>query len=410
MSAATDLKKKIHSHKNAHFAILAVKNDEYEALKSVFGVPYKVDNFLHDTEAHISLNTCYIKDHPSVELVCIETQGLQGAASKIGKYLGKYTPQYAVLYGTCGSDILPIGQIIICFEAYCYESGKYNNDGVFERDSHKFHTEDRTQLAGLGTRDDCVYGNIISGSAVRSDGVKIIQQERANVDREIKALEMEASAFFEVCRYYKETSSLGCIKVVMDNLKNKSDAVPGNQTKMQLMKKCCKFLLEAVVPKMTEWDPKESASLAAVEDIVHGYTQNYLNVVVDHMNGRDGPKKLILYQFPYDDRSCIITSRIANTCRSFGLTTKFLTDIKRDVLIPIDSQDGEEKAYYEIPRFMVKKDEDQVVPSQYASYWLALKNYIQTQSQMRRVVEVRPITLEEGTKEYEDRKNRETQD
>jgi hypothetical protein len=224
---------------------------------------------------------------------------------------------------------------------------------------------------------------------------------------------MEASAFFEVCKYYPRTSSLGCVKAVMDNLENKSDRIKGAMSKEEAMKVCADFIVDKIVPKIVHWKKKD---IVAVDDIVKSYISNYLLFVAKYINrnildNNAVAEKMILYRFPSNDldhlrsesRHASQSDGLYTTYRHMGLKVHTIEEIHRDVLI--DSQYENNKTYYDIPRCMVNRPMREIPREQYDKRWKQLENAIEKDySVLHNYVTIQDITMENVIKHTIDRR------
>ena len=121
---------------------------------------------------------------------------------------------------------IKLGDVIFGEAAINYEEGKFEavpgggGDPVFRPDYNRVTAEAGDMQAFAESNDfpRFHYGEYISGSAVRNDASVLFHKIRTSVNRNAIALDMEASAFMQLCDYFapRGPTCLGVLKGVSD--------------------------------------------------------------------------------------------------------------------------------------------------------------------------------------------------
>lgn len=146
----------------------------------------------------------------------------------------------------------------------------------------RVYAGDMEAFAGDNVRPGYHYGTYISGSAVRGDAPTIFKKIANEVNRNVKALDMEASAFFQLCEHYrKEIECLGVVKGVSDFGDKHKGVNP--MVRPQALQKTAEALMEWIkysIP-VVSWEVDYSKEPAA--EIAPGYYDNFVRPVLDNI-------------------------------------------------------------------------------------------------------------------------------
>ncbi|KID82339.1 Phosphorylase superfamily protein [Metarhizium guizhouense ARSEF 977] len=223
-------------------------------------------------------------------------QGIQSFAVSAAILFNTLSPRFVLHAGVCAGFDDPTGKLELALRdvvfgeaAINYEEGKWEAQGpggnaVFLPDYKPVAVEagDMQGFTKSHTRRGIRYGEYISGSSVRGDAAQVFEKIRSSVGRNAIALDMEASAFIQLCKHFepKGPICLGVVKGVSDFGDSKkgedasaySDAL--NNTAVAI-----KDWLTHRIPN-TRWEVDESDEPGA--KLVSGYYENFVRRVIDN--------------------------------------------------------------------------------------------------------------------------------
>jgi nucleoside phosphorylase len=151
-----------------------------------------------------------------------------------------------------------------------YEEGKWvaipekdgkSQDPLFRPDYNRVSASagDLQAFADSDSRPTYHYGEYVSGSAVRTDAGAIFEKTRGGMQRNAIALDMEASAFIQLCGHFGEYAKcLGVVKGISDFGNSNKGKVPN--AKAVALKNTANALREWIVYRIPEisWQIDES--------------------------------------------------------------------------------------------------------------------------------------------------------
>jgi len=221
-------------------------------------------------------------------------QGIQTFAIQACSLFHVIRPQFVIHAGVCagyGKEGIRLKHVIFGDTAINYEEGKW----VVENDHKLFKPSFRTAEVTVGgisafaqrNEPNYKYGGYISGSAVRQDANELFELFRGRVNRDICALDMEASAFLMLCQYIQHYNirCLGVIKGVSDLGDSKKAQDPATYTAAlnataEAVKEWAIFSLRNVEWRIDE--DEEAISFA------QGYYDNFVRLTLDAISsGQD---------------------------------------------------------------------------------------------------------------------------
>lgn len=181
-----------------------------------------------------------------------------------------------------------LGDVIFGEAAFNFEEGKfqqlptgevmfapdYNMIRVNAGDIEAF-AEDDTERRGYH------YGVFISGSAVREDAAMLFDKFRSQVNRNVKALDMESSVFLQLCQHFHDISCLGIVKGVSDfgdGQKAEDPSVRGKA--LRNTASALRHWMEISIPAIT-WEVDYSNEPAA--DVVSAYYRDTIKQILDNV-------------------------------------------------------------------------------------------------------------------------------
>jgi len=146
--------------------------------------------------------------------------------------------------------------IIFASSAINYEEGSVTASGGFESDSAFFGPDSSADQCAREMKfkqENLKIGTMISGSAVRRDVDAFVARSKS-LNRNIVALDMEASAFYEACEIHK-VISLGVVKSVVDLGDGKKNDDLHPRCLRAIAKFFLQFLLEYFGPRFPDESP-----------------------------------------------------------------------------------------------------------------------------------------------------------
>ncbi|KAF2269167.1 purine and uridine phosphorylase [Lojkania enalia] len=221
-------------------------------------------------------------------------QGIQSFTINASVLFSILHPRFVIHAGVCAGYYDPTGKLkmniadVIFGEAATnYQEGKaeYIDGQVFFRPDYKqveYSAGNMQAFAESASRPKYHYGEYISGASVRTDASIIFRKIRSDVNRNVIALDMEASAFLQLCRHFEgdQAISLGVIKGVSDF----GDPAKGTVENAynDALKNTAHALEQWVTYRITSitWTKDESDEPAA--KIVPGYYENFVRRVLDN--------------------------------------------------------------------------------------------------------------------------------
>lgn len=201
-------------HTSVHLAFLVSKEEEFQKFAEYF----KLDTKEAKNDSMQFKFLQFRRDNFLYDIVCLNTQGIQTFAIRATAYLLNYEPQYTMLLGTAASKEASPKTVCYVDAAFNYEEGKKEKE-VFKRNTKTYESQPYRTWFG----DTIVKGAVMSGSAVRNDGIPEWNELKI-FRRDLIALDMECSAFFEACIFLR-IPCLGSLKGIVDSSVDKNDAV-----------------------------------------------------------------------------------------------------------------------------------------------------------------------------------------
>ncbi|KAH8647849.1 phosphorylase superfamily protein [Xylariales sp. PMI_506] len=222
-------------------------------------------------------------------------QGIQSFTINAAILLNLLQPRFVLHAGVCaGYDShhgIKLRDVVFGEAAINYEEGKFetvdNGDVLFRPDYNRVSVEAGDLQAFASAQGDLGYhyGEYISGSAVRSDAGAVfdkIRQQTSQVNRNAIALDMEASAFIQLCKHFEPhgPSCLGVVKGISDF--GNSDKGKDETAYDDALKNTAAAIREWIIYRIPaiSWEVDESGEPGA--KIVPGYYENFVRRVVDN--------------------------------------------------------------------------------------------------------------------------------
>ncbi|ETI29395.1 hypothetical protein G647_01848 [Cladophialophora carrionii CBS 160.54] len=214
-------------------------------------------------------------------------QGLVHFATHAGILFQVLRPRFAIHAGVCAGNAaagVELGQVIFGDAAMSYEEGKWGyKSGELEfMPDYDLVRISLSRMAGFAARKSRYkYGDYVSGLSVREDAVKIFERITLSADRNVLALDMEASAFLNLCAH-TDVMSLGVIKGVSDlgDMDKKKDPARYKQT-LRTTATAITSWLEQMMESMN-WDVNEEKEIGA--RLAKPYYENFVRIVVDSIS------------------------------------------------------------------------------------------------------------------------------
>ncbi|KAF1962461.1 purine and uridine phosphorylase [Byssothecium circinans] len=221
-------------------------------------------------------------------------QGIQSFTVCASVLFSILRPRFAIHAGVCAGYDDPSGKLemkltdVVFGEAATnYQEGKMDYvDGEFlmrpDYNRVLYDAGDMQAFAEAASRPTYHYGEYLSGSSVRTDASIIFEKIRRNVNRNAIALDMEASAFLELCRHFDgdQVISLGVVKGISDYGDPGKGSVPNAKEKaLENTANALKDWVIHRIPGIT-WTVDESEEPGA--KIVPGYYDNFIRRVLDN--------------------------------------------------------------------------------------------------------------------------------
>ncbi|KHO00249.1 Phosphorylase superfamily protein [Metarhizium album ARSEF 1941] len=223
-------------------------------------------------------------------------QGIQSFAVSAALLLNTLSPRFVLHAVVCagfhdatGKLKLALRQVVFGEAAINYEEGKWEaqepgGKPVFLPDYKPVAVEagDMQGFTKSHQHQGICYGEYISGSAVRGDAAQVFEKIRSSVGRNAIALDMEASAFLQLCKYFepKGPICLGVVKGISDfgDSKKGQDASAYSDA-LDNTAVAIKAWLTHRIPN-TRWEVDESDEPGA--KLVPGYYENFVRRVIDN--------------------------------------------------------------------------------------------------------------------------------
>ncbi|KAK4506216.1 hypothetical protein PRZ48_004181 [Zasmidium cellare] len=230
------------------------------------------------------------------------SQGLVPFAISAGALISVLRPRFAIHAGICAGNgnlknakkpeegtITSITDVIVTDEAMSIESGKFTTTSFLPE--YKPH---HTHVAGLeafveanetvpNTEAKVHYGPFLSSSAVRENAPEIFERIRTTVNRKVLALDMEASAFLELCAHYKHANvrTLGVFKGVSDV----GDEDKRDDFQKEALRNTGTVLSEWIQHtfRSRTWEADNSAEMGT--RLARNYYQNFISHVLNAVSG-----------------------------------------------------------------------------------------------------------------------------
>ncbi|KAK4448452.1 nucleoside phosphorylase domain-containing protein [Podospora aff. communis PSN243] len=221
--------------------------------------------------------------------------GIQSFAVHAALLFNILRPRFVVHSGVCAADEngkpkMALRDVVFGDAALNYEEGKFEKvpllGVVFRPNYHRVSVNagDMKAFAEAANHPNYHYGDYLSGSAVRGDAASIFTKIRETVNRNAIALDMEASAFIQLCDHFSSSglTSLGVVKGISDfgNEKKGHDA----NVYPEALANTALAIEEWVtyqIPAIT-WTVDESGEPGA--RLVSGYYENFVRRVLDNHN------------------------------------------------------------------------------------------------------------------------------
>ncbi|KAL3247308.1 hypothetical protein ABHI18_012456 [Aspergillus niger] len=233
-----------------------------------------------------------------------DRQGIQTFSIQAGTLFHVLRPRFVVHAGVCagyGREGINLEDVIFGDTAINYEEGKWVVENGHKLFKPSYRTVEQRTVASIvgfthsGWDPTYKYGGYISGSAVREDANEIFNILRTNVNRDICALEMEASAFLMLCQHHKNSKCLGVVKGVSDlGDSNKAQNPDTYERALQVtalaVRKLVIYSLQNVDWNTDEDDP-------TVARLVNVYYHKLVRIVLDAVSS-----KLDLTVLGYNER------------------------------------------------------------------------------------------------------------
>lgn len=219
-------------------------------------------------------------------------QGIQSFTVCASVLFSILRPRYVIHAGICAGYNDPRGNLkltdVIFGEAATnYQEGKMvykENEWVMLPDYNRvpYDAGDMQAFAEAVSRPTYHYGEYLSGASVRTDAKQIFERIHLNVNRNAIALDMEASAFLELCKHFEgdQVISLGVVKGISDYGDPNKGEVPN--AKETALANTAKALQEWITHRIHKimWTVDESEEPGA--KIVPGYYNNFIRRVLDN--------------------------------------------------------------------------------------------------------------------------------
>ncbi|KPI43114.1 uncharacterized protein AB675_1807 [Cyphellophora attinorum] len=225
----------------------------------------------------------------SYYLTYTSRQGIQSFAAEAASLFTVLKPTYAVMVGCCaalkGRDY-QLEDVVFGEKAINYEEGKWSLDPetkkpVFAADVKTVDAQSSSMggfLQKYHHRTEWKHGDYISGCSVRLDADAVFKSVRSYL-RNAGALEMEASAFLQVCQV-TGVHAFGVIKGVSD-LGDEHKGVGHNNHYRPSLKNAAdatKSFVEYKLARLPPGDANIDGEPGAV--VVDGYHTNFISVLV----------------------------------------------------------------------------------------------------------------------------------
>ncbi|OCK80316.1 purine and uridine phosphorylase [Lepidopterella palustris CBS 459.81] len=222
-------------------------------------------------------------------------QGIQSFTVNASVLFSILRPRFVVHAGVCaGYDDpdrklkLQLRDVVLGEAAINYEEGKWENDPikglVLRPDYNRVSAAagDIQAFAESRDRPQYHYGEYISGSAVRADAGAVFQRVRNGMNRNAIALDMEASAFIQLCEHFGNdyAKCLGVVKGISDFGNSEKNKDPTAYS--DALKNTARALHEWITHRIraVNWEVDESNEPGA--KIVPGYYKNFVSRVLDN--------------------------------------------------------------------------------------------------------------------------------
>lgn len=200
---------------------------------------------------------------------------------------------------------MKIADVVFGEAATNYEEGKLdytNGEFVHRPDFNRvlYDAGDMQAFAEAESRPRYHYGEYLSGSSVRTDASLVFDRIRKNVNRNAIALDMEASAYLQLCAHFEndQVISLGVIKGISDFGDPTKGSVPNayNDALLNTAQAIKEWILHRI--RGITWTIDETDEPGA--KIVPGYYDNFIRRVLDNVlqgwpvRNKGDPSQIIL--------------------------------------------------------------------------------------------------------------------
>lgn len=222
-------------------------------------------------------------------------QGIQSFTVNASVLFSILLPRFVVHAGVCAGFKDPDGKLKLQLEdvvfgeaAINYEEGKWeilpNKELLFRPDYNRVSASagDMQAFAESRGRPQYHYGEYISGSAVRTDAGAVFEKVRGGMQRNAIALDMEASAFIQLCEHFGNdyAKCLGVVKGISDF--GNSEKGKDENTYSEALKNTALALQKWITHRIpvVNWEVDENQEPGA--KIVPGYYKNFVSRVLDN--------------------------------------------------------------------------------------------------------------------------------
>ncbi|KFZ24679.1 hypothetical protein V502_00842 [Pseudogymnoascus sp. VKM F-4520 (FW-2644)] len=221
-------------------------------------------------------------------------QSIQSFATQASALFTVLKPTYAIHVGVCAAISgkgFECEDVIFGEKALNYEEGKWgieNDKPIFLSDVKTLGVDGESMegFIGQSERKDWKYGDYVSGCAVRMDAEHIFERVRKTQLCNVGALEMEASAFLQVCKY-TGVAAFGVIKGVSDMGDHRKGLGHARHYKPALMKAtdATKAFIKWKLEQIENQPPDRSKEPGVT--IVPGYFDNCIGITIQKILATD---------------------------------------------------------------------------------------------------------------------------
>lgn len=295
MSSAKDHNPGLRQLQNRSVCIICGRPAEAEEIAKALGI---FENRLlgHEVEKVNDGHTFYLGSFKLQEgeleyyVTSSLRQGIQSFTVNASVLFSILLPRFVVHAGVCagfndpdGKLELQLKDVVFGEAAINYEEGKWEGL-LFRPDYNRVSASagDMQAFAESRGRPQYHYGEYISGSAVRTDAGDVFEKVRGGMQRNAIALDMEASAFIQLCEHFGNdyAKCLGVVKGISDF--GNSEKGKDKNTYSEALKNTALALQEWITRRIpvVNWEVDENREPGA--KIVPGYYKNFVSRVLDN--------------------------------------------------------------------------------------------------------------------------------